>query len=319
MKITNHIPKCSWRSTASKFTLGHCSFTGPRPCTARSSVIFLIIFASFVISFLLVSCSVTLLYSSIPRGSAVAPSTIPIPQSRKSSLARGRLFVPTSLKFHRVGTWWITTLPSITFDCIQRSFPDKCLICPTPCLEISCLAAELSVNWWCSTSPDTRNCKQLRMKIPSQQPPTILCNSLSAYESEITFCERLEPKQKHPFRKWIEQLVLLLCALFELQSASVYVSRSQNTSVPCLNFPTPCSGNGSLTPMSPVCLMNPISFLSNGTGHRDGEDIADASSLTTNMMSARSRDRYKSNPITLLYFFASAAESFCALSSCCRA
>ena len=44
----------------------------------------------------------------------------------------------------------------MTFDCIQRSFPDKCLILPTPCLEISCLAAELSVNWWCSTSPDKK-------------------------------------------------------------------------------------------------------------------------------------------------------------------
>ena len=185
----------------------------------------------------------------------------------------------------------------MTFDCIQRSFPDRCLIRPTPCLEISRLAAELSVNWWCSTSPDTRNCKQFSNE-----------HSIATTTNHTV-----------PFRKWNEQLVLLLCALFELQSASVYVSRSQNTSVPCLNFPTPCSGNGSLTPMSPVCLMNPISFLSNGTGHRDGEDIADASSLTTNMMSARSRDRYKSNPITLLYFFASAAESFCALSSCCRA
>jgi len=73
-----------------------------------------------------------------------------------------------------------------------------------------------------------RNSKQRLMKIASEHPDTMLCNSLSALDNDTTLCVLLEDFAKFPFTIWTAQLVDLRCFLFADQSASVYVSSNQN-------------------------------------------------------------------------------------------
>ena len=75
------------------------------------------------------------------------------------------------------------------------------------------------------------------MRIASEHPDTMLCNSLSALESDTALCVLLEAQATLPFTMWTAQLVDFRCLLLADQSASVYVSSSQNVSAPFSGFP----------------------------------------------------------------------------------
>ena len=119
-------------------------------------------------------------YSSCPTMCKISGSPAPSWFSKTSNLFRASRFVPMSLYFQAVGTW-----PTETSCCntnVWIHFRLRWRIRPTPCRDTNICAAELSVHCWWVTMLQLRNSKQRRMKIASEHPDTMLCNSLSALD-----------------------------------------------------------------------------------------------------------------------------------------
>ena len=194
-------------------------------------------------------------------------------------------FVPMSLQFHSVGICPTTNSDCSTRFWIHRILPLKWRILPTPCLDTNCRAALLSTQWICSISSATKNCKHLLIKMASEHPDTIECNSLSAEESATTRWVRLEAYARLLLMKCTAQLVLLLWLLLAAQSASEKVSTTQKHSAPCFQRPCPNSGGISLIPKSPEPLRYPTSFRNLCNAQRVGHDMEAATSFTLNIKS----------------------------------
>ena len=78
----------------------------------------------------------------------VKPLSLHTPSSwsKTLTLCWGSAFVQRSATFHAVGSCCKKTSPDKTCCCIQSILPSRCRTFPTPCLDASCLAEELSVS-----------------------------------------------------------------------------------------------------------------------------------------------------------------------------